>query len=133
MIHKTKFEVESIYILRGRKCVMVELKEITKDNYDDVLKLKVAKNQENFVSTVVQSLAQAWVYRNTAYPFVIYEDNTSVGFIMLGYYELKKQFTLWKLMIDEQYQNKGYGKKALKLAINWLVNNFNVKEVYASY
>lgn len=43
---------------------------------------------------------------------------------------LKKQYTLWKLMIDEQYQNKGYGIKALKLAINWLVNNLNVKEVY---
>lgn len=33
-------------------------------------------------------------------------------------------------MIDEQYQNRGYGKKALDLAINWLINNFNVKEIY---
>lgn len=109
---------------------MVELKEIVIDNYEDVLKLKVAEYQENFVSSVVHSLAQAWVYRNTAYPFAIYADNTVVGFIMLGYYELKNQYTLWKFMIDKQYQNRGYGKKALKLAIDWLVNNFNVNEVY---
>lgn len=109
---------------------MLELKEITEDNYEYVLKLKVAENQENFVSTVVHSLAQAWVYRNTAYPFAIYADDTVVGFIMLGYYELKNQYTLWKFMIHKQYQNRGYGKKALNLAINWLVNNFYVKEVY---
>lgn len=109
---------------------MVELKEITENNYEDIEKLKVASNQENFVSSVVCSLAQAWVYRNTAYPFAIYADDTPVGFIMLGYYELKKQYTLWKFLIDEQYQNMGYGTEALKTAINWLVDNYNVKEVY---
>lgn len=61
---------------------MVELKEITKDNLEDVLKLKVAENQEEFVSSNVHSLAQAWVYRNTAFPFAIYADNIIVGFIM---------------------------------------------------
>ena len=109
---------------------MVELKEITIENYEDVLRLKVAKNQEHYVSSVAHSLAEAWVFKNTAYPFAIYADNTCVGFIMLGYYKIKNQYTLWKFMIDEQYQNRGYGKEALKLGLNWLVHNFNVKEVY---
>lgn len=110
---------------------MLELKEITKSNFDEVVKLKVAANQEDFVSTTVYSLAQAWVYKNTAFPFAIYADNLLVGFIMLGYYEIKNQYTLWKFMIDEKYQNRGYGKKALTLAIKYLVNTFdNVKEVF---
>lgn len=109
---------------------MLELKEITKDNFDEVIKLKVATNQENFVSSVVHSLAQAWVYKNTAYPYAIYSNGLLVGFIMLGYYEVKNQYTLWKFMIDEEYQNKGYGKKALLLAIKYLVTNFKVKEVF---
>ncbi|GKX28076.1 N-acetyltransferase [Vallitalea longa] len=108
---------------------MVELKEITKNNLDNVLKLKVAKNQEDFVSSNVHSLAQAWVYRKTAFPFAIYADNVMVGFIMLGYYESKNQYTIWKLMIDKQYQNRGFAKKALNLAINYLVNNFTVKTI----
>lgn len=47
---------------------------------------------------------------------------------MLGYYEVREYYTLWKLMIDEKYQNKGYGKKALRLGIDYLVNHFKVKE-----
>lgn len=40
---------------------MVELKEITKDNLDDVLNLKVAEHQTSYVSSTVHSLAQAYV------------------------------------------------------------------------
>lgn len=104
---------------------MVELKEVTKENFDEVLKLKVSEKQQNFVSSTACSLAQAWVYRNTAYPFAVYADHILVGFIMLGYYESKNQYTLWKFMIDEQY-----GRKALELAIDWLVNTFGVKKIY---
>lgn len=56
-----------------------------------------------------------------------------VGFIMLGYYEAGGYYTLWKLLIDEKYQNKGYGKRAVRLGIDYLVNRFKVKEVYTAY
>ena len=112
---------------------MVELRKITKENYEECLNLNIADSQKNFVSSTVHSLAQAWVYYDTAFPFAIYANNTMVGFIMLGYYEIKGYYTLWKFMIDEKYQNKGYGKKALKLGINYLVNRFKVKEVYTAY
>lgn len=109
---------------------MVELKEITKDNLDDVLNLKVAEHQTSYVSSTVHSLAQAYVYRETAFPFAIYADRILVGFIMLGYYEARNQYTLWKFLIDEQHQNKGYGREALKLGIAYLKDRFDVKEVY---
>lgn len=112
---------------------MVELRKITKENYEECLNLKVAEGQECFVSSTVHSLAQAWIYYDTAFPFAIYADGTMVGFIMLGYYEAGKYYTLWKLLIDEKYQNKGYGKKALRLGIDYLVNRFKVKEVYTAY
>lgn len=112
---------------------MVELREITKENYEECLRLKVAESQKDYVSSTVHSLAQAWVYYDTAFPFAIYTDKTMVGFIMLGYYEVEGYYTLWKLMIDEKYQNKGYGKRALRLGIDYLVNRFQVKEVYTAY
>lgn len=110
--------------------MMVELRTITKENIDDVLKLRVAKHQETFVSTTAESLSQAYVYKETAFPFAIYAGEILVGFIMIGYYEVKNQYTLWKLQIDEKYQNKGYGRCALKSAINYLVDRFNAREVY---
>ena len=112
---------------------MVELREITKENYEECLSLHVAENQKDFVSSTVHSLAQAWVYHDTAFPFAIYADNTMVGFIMLGYYEVGGYNTLWKFMIDEKYQKKGYGSKALRLGIDYLVKRFKVKEVYTAY
>ncbi|MBP3446744.1 MAG: hypothetical protein J6K64_05660 [Clostridia bacterium] len=66
---------------------MVELKAITKDNFEDVISLKVSEHQQAFVSSTAHSLAQAYVYRDTAFPFAIYADDTLVGFIMLGFYE----------------------------------------------
>ena len=108
---------------------MIELKEITPANYEEVLNLKVAEHQKSYVSTVAYSLAQAWVYK-TAYPFAIYENEKVVGFIMLGFYQARKQYTLWKFLIDERYQNKGYGRKALQLAIDYLINTFDVTEIF---
>lgn len=96
---------------------MIKLDEITADNLEVVLKLKVSKEQENFVSTTAYSLAQAYVYRENAYPFAIYADDTLVGFIMFGFY-------------DEKYQNKGYGKMALALGIEYMKKQYDIKEMY---
>ena len=109
---------------------MVMLREITKENYEEILSLQVSKEQRRFVPTVTEALAQAWVYRGTAYPFAVYANGEPVGFIMLGYYEEKKQYTVWKFLIDEKHQRKGYGKEALRAAIEWLQQTLRVTEVF---
>ena len=109
---------------------MVVLKEITKENLEEVLTLSVDDDQKSFVSTNAESLAQAYVYSDMAYPFAVYDDDTIVGFIMMGYYETKEYYTLWKFMIDKRYQNRGYGRRALELGIQYLRNRFNVSEIY---
>lgn len=109
---------------------MIELREITEDNFEEIAKLKVSENQKTFVSSVAYSLAQAWVYKETTFPFAVYADDVPVGFVMLGYYAERKQYTLWKFLIDERYQNRGYGRQALKLGIKYLVDRFGVTEIY---
>lgn len=54
-----------------------------------MIALKVADSQMDFVPSNVYSLAQAWIFIFTSFSFAIYDDNTMVGFIMLGYYEIK--------------------------------------------
>lgn len=109
---------------------MVYLKKVTPENLDEVLRLEVKDDQKSFVSSPAVSLAQAYVYSETAFPFAVYSDRNPVGFIMLGYYEEKHYYTLWKLLIDEKYQHKGYGRKALELGISFLKEKFHVKEIY---
>jgi len=109
---------------------MVHLHEITKENLNAVLELKTKKEQETYVSTVAHSLAQAWVYRDTAYPFAVYDDDVLIGFVMMGFYESKQQYTLWKLLIDERYQHRGYGRQTVELAKQYLIDTFNIMEIY---
>lgn len=109
---------------------MINLKPVTKENLDDVLALRVAEAQKGFVSSNAESLAQAYVYSGTAWPFAVYDDETLVGFIMMGYYEVKHYYTLWKFMIDQRYQNKGYGRKALELGLSFIKEKFHPTEIY---
>lgn len=109
---------------------MIKLKPVTKENLDDVLALRVAETQEGFVSSNAESLAQAYVYSETAWPFAVYDDETLVGFIMMGYYEAKHYYTLWKFMIDQRYQNKGYGRKALELGLAFIREKFHPEKIY---
>jgi len=111
---------------------MVELREITRDNFNDCINLKVSEEQKNFVASNIYSLAQAWVYHKTAFPFAIYNDNSLVGFIMLGYYEPESHYNIWRFMIDERYQGKGYGKAALSFGIQYLVETYETKEIFLS-
>ncbi len=72
------------------------------ENYEECFHLKIAESQKAFVSSTVHSLVQAWVYYDTTFSVAIYADNTMVGFIMPGYYEVEGYYTLWKLMIEQR-------------------------------
>ena len=109
---------------------MIRLERVTKENLSALLALKTKDDQTCFVSTPAESLAQAYVFAETAFPFAVCNDQDVVGFIMMGYYEEKKYYTLWKLLIDQRYQGRGYGKAALELGLAFLKQQFHVSEVY---
>jgi len=111
----------------------VELRTINADNFEECIRLKVSDAQKSFVASNIYSLAQAWVYYKTAWPFAIYAGDTMVGFVMLGFYAEKSQYTIWRFMIDARFQNKGYGRAALTLAIQYLSDEHHVGEIYLSY
>ena len=64
------------------------------------------------------------------FPFGISEDNKAVGFLMIEFgtdddwkdaLEIAVgNYCLWKLMIDEIYQNMGYGRKAVQFALEFI-------------
>lgn len=62
---------------------MVELRQITEENYLDAFHLRLAPGQEDFVSHPIRSLAQAYVYRNQCQPFGIYTAGKMVGYVMV--------------------------------------------------
>ena len=99
---------------------MVELKEITADNFLDAFRLKLAPGQEKYVSHPIRSLAQAYVYRNQCQPFGIYVDGKMVGYVMVIYDYDIPEYDIWHMMIDEAEQGHGYGSEALDRVIAYI-------------
>lgn len=92
---------------------MVLLKEITKENFWECIELSVGKEQVDFVTSNAISIAQSKV-QPECIPLVVYDDNIMVGFIMYCIDEDDGEYWIYRMMIDERYQGKGYGKKALE-------------------
>lgn len=100
---------------------MIHFVEITTDNFEDAIKIKVSREQEQYIAPVEWSLAQAYAFRDL-FPFLIYDEKVPVGFILFLIDRDEKEpcFEISRLMIGEQYQRKGYGKQAMEKAIEYL-------------
>ena len=92
---------------------MIYLRKMTEENFIDAFNLKLAPEQERFVSHPIRSLAQAYVYRDQCQPFGIYEDDMMVGYVMVIYDDDIPEYDIWHMMIDEANQRRGYGQSAL--------------------
>ena len=110
----------------------IELRELDKSNYRDILNLKVADNQTGFVASNAISLAQA-LFHSQAWYRGIYRGDTAVGFVMLDLDMEKPDYYLWRYMIDEKFQGHGYGYKALELVIEHVKSLPNSTEFLLSY
>lgn len=114
---------------------MVHLEELNKYNVWDVIELTVKKEQESFIAGNEWSLVHAYVGNKTegaVYPFGIFDDDKAVGFLMIAYDygevcndpdapEISdNNYFLWRLMIDGEEQGKGYGRKAVELALEFV-------------
>lgn len=99
---------------------MMELRPVTEDNFLDTFHLKLAPGQERLVSHPIQSLAQAYVYRDQCQPFGIYAEGTMIGYVMVIYDYDVPEYDIWHMMIDASVQVHGYGSAALDLVIDYI-------------
>ena len=99
---------------------MISLRKITEENFIDAFNLKLAPEQERFVSHPVRSLAQAYVYREQCQPFGIYEGDTMFGYVMVIYDYDIPEYDIWHMMIDESNQHQGYGSAAMDCVLDYI-------------
>jgi len=112
---------------------VIHLEKIDYRNIWDIIDLSVQEPQKEFVASNGISLAQAYGVRDSetvAFPFAIYDDSTPVGFLMIGFNEsatygedaeppraLAGNYGFWRMMIDQKYQHKGFGREAVRQAL----------------
>ena len=132
----------------------ITLEKITYKNYiKTIWGLGVKRDQRNFVATNANSLAEAYVAitnGSVALHFAICRNEKPIGFLMIGYSAneedfkdedpeflklVEQSYCIWRFMIDKRYQGRGYGKKAMQLALDY-IRTFPVGEakyIWLSY
>ncbi|MDQ0062519.1 GNAT family N-acetyltransferase [Paenibacillus harenae] len=139
---------------------MITLRKITLGNRRAIFNLEVADEQRSFVASNLSSVASCYVLATNGghpFPFAIYADEQPVGFVMLAYgitgYDEPSiavdNYCIMRLMIDKQYQNRGYGREAMTKILEfirtfpagpahycWIPykhDNVNAKKLYESF
>jgi diamine N-acetyltransferase len=119
---------------------MPEIHPVTKDNWKELIRLKVREDQTHFVASNLYSIAESQFgddYEGhwDLYPFGLYEGDTPVGFLMYGYNfeHPKQQAFIIRLMVDEKYQGKGYGRFGMQKMLEIFRTEERIKAVGISY
>lgn len=101
---------------------MIRLNEITEDNWLDVANLSVKEHQKGYVAPAIGILARGYVYRNdNARIYAIENEGTVVGVSLVREFsEEPLGYDLQQFLIDQRYQQRGYGTEALRLILNEL-------------
>ncbi|MCQ4921945.1 GNAT family N-acetyltransferase [Tissierella carlieri] len=111
---------------------MLKLINIDSENFWEIIKLKVTKQQEEFVASNTFSIAQSKV-QPECIPLAIYNDETSIGFLMYCMDSIDKEYWIYRIMIDTRYQSKGYGRQAMELLINRIKEDKEHHVIFISF
>lgn len=99
--------------------VVISLRTIDDANRETVEALRTTPAQERFVSPVIASMIEATEEPGAhAEYWAIYDAEMPVGFVMIADEVDDPDYIahfLWKLLIDERFQRRGFGTAALDL------------------
>lgn len=115
--------------------MQVNLREITKDNWVDMIDLHITKAQEEFVALPSEAIAASKFYDYYVNRGV-YLGDKAIGFIQYypNYDDGKpNEIFIDQLIIDESLQGKGYGTKALALVLEEIKQLEGFKSVSICY
>ena len=118
----------------------MELRPVTVQNWRDLIKLKVNDDQNHFVASNLYSIAEAqfgfedeghWTF----YPYGAYVGDDPVGFVMYCYNFGHSRFQafIMRLMVDQRYQGKGYGREIMQLVLNTFREEERIANAGISY
>ncbi len=109
----------------------VYFRNITTSNESAARKIALKSGQEEFIETVDECLEEATTYKGW-HPVAIYHNEEMIGFAMYGSFGPNKDTWIDRIIIDENYQGKGYGRIAMKKLIGIVSRKFEVTDIYLS-
>lgn len=89
--------------------------------------LSVAEDQYDYVAENMWSLVES-KFNASFQTRAICLDGKPVGFFM-WVPETPKRISIWRFMVDQNYQNNGIGRKALQLALDEIIDGLEEIEI----
>ncbi len=113
----------------------VVLRDVTGDNWEDVVALEVLPEQSDFVASNAYSLAES-KFNPFAVPKAIYAGKKVVGFLMfesLGDEDRPHHYFIYRFMIDRRYQGRGHARAAMQLLLDEIRKDAKLKRIRICY
>ncbi|MNJ54133.1 Spermine/spermidine acetyltransferase [compost metagenome] len=116
-----EFEIYRISLQYREESEMILLKAIDKNNWEECIQLKPSSNQERFIVSNLYSIAEAQFLEGFKTK-AIYHGGIMIGFTMFGLDPDDGNYWIYRFMIDERFQRRGYGHQAMQLVIDEIRN-----------
>ncbi|REB05193.1 GNAT family N-acetyltransferase [Sporosarcina sp. BI001-red] len=111
-----------------------DIRHVREENRRELLSLRVAEDQLGFIEPIEECLLDAEKWTEFR-PVGLYVDNVPVGFAMYGSLRDSQGGTnLWidRMLIDERYQRRGYGRRFMELLIERVLKEYGEQPIYLS-
>ncbi len=114
----------------------VSLRPVTRQNFDEVIELKLHDFQKDYLASNCYSIAEASL-DPALRMHAVYADEQVIGFVMYRQAQLSDPepgcFEIWRLMIAADYQGLGYGRKTLELVLREIGTQPGARQIHIYY
>lgn len=111
----------------------VHLEPVTASNWKSCAALQLAPGQENFIPGNLYSIAESQFYPHARSRAIYNEDRVLVGYALFGRDIFTDKWKVFRLMIDQLHQHKGYGESAMREIIKQISEEPNGNEILICY
>ena len=124
----------------------LSLREITAENWQHCIALRVTKKQIPYIPSNIFSLAESKFLPDRV-PLGIFDGDEMVGLVVCSYSPEIGRAWIHRIMIDDNHQNKGYSRATMQkilqrltripgcklIGADWRPGNANLEKCYASF
>ena len=113
----------------------VELRKITKSNWQEIAALKLAPSQKDCVFDNSYSIAESFFCDNSIAKGIFLNDK-AIGFIMYESLEDEgkpDEVEFLRFMISAEHQGQGFGKKAFAIALDEIRQNKKPNKIHICF
>lgn len=111
----------------------VHLKPVTVHNWKDCIALELAPEQQHFLPSNLYSIAEAQFYPEAKSCAIVNEAGEMIGYTLFGKETHTRHWKIFRIMIDQRHQHKGYGKAAMQEIIAAIAQEPDGGQILISY